>query len=90
MSLFAQYLAKRNDLEKTTVAREINGGLLSGITKSPFTFDVDKCLEMARRGDRLEESAVKVLCAKVKEIFADEDNVTKLSSPITLVGDVHG
>ena len=64
--------------------------MLSGVTKSEFAFDVDKCLEKARKGEKLEESAIKVLCAKVKEIFAAEENITNLSSPITLVGDVHG
>jgi serine/threonine-protein phosphatase PPG1 len=76
MSLFQQYLAKRNNFEKTTVAREINGGVLSGVTKSPYSFDVDKCLEKARKGEKLEEACIKVLCLKVKEIFAAEENVT--------------
>ena len=31
-----------------------------------------------------------MLCSKVKEIFAAEENISNLSSPITLVGDVHG
>jgi hypothetical protein len=38
----------------------------------------------------LEEHAIKLICTKVKEIFAAEDNVCSLRSPITLVGDVHG
>ena len=38
----------------------------------------------------LEEIAIKVICAKVKEILSQEDNVCKVDSPVTVVGDVHG
>lgn len=75
MSLFAQYLQKRNHVSKTTVDREMDGGPILGLTQSPFSFDPDKCLERARKGEKLEESAIKVICAKVKEIFAAEDNI---------------
>jgi hypothetical protein len=47
-------------------------------------------LERARKGEKLEENAIKLICTKVKEIFAAEKNVCELNSPITLVGDVHG
>ena len=65
-------------------------GILAGVSKSPFSFDVDVCLEKALKGEKIEESALKVICDKVKEIFANEKNVVTLNSPITLVGDVHG
>lgn len=58
--------------------------------KSEFAFDPDKLLARARKGEKLEENAIKVVCSKVKEIFMKEDNVCILKSPITLVGDVHG
>ena len=64
--------------------------VFSDLTKSDYSFDPDKMLEKARKGEKLEESAIKLVCAKVKEIFAAEDNVCTLNSPITLVGDVHG
>ena len=64
--------------------------VFSETTKSEFSFDPDKMLEKARKGEKLDESSIKLICAKVKEIFAAEDNVCNLNSPITLVGDVHG
>ena len=63
---------------------------LEGKSRSEFSFDVDKCIEKARKGEKLSQATIDVLCAKVKEIFASEDNVQELRSPITLVGDVHG
>lgn len=65
-------------------------GMLDQTTPSEFSFDPDKYLEKARKGEKLEESAIKLICTKVKEIFANEPNVPSLDSPITLVGDVHG
>ena len=53
-------------------------------------FDPDKLIEKAKNGEKLEEAAIKVICQKAKDIFAAEDNVVNLNSPITLVGDVHG
>jgi len=53
-------------------------------------FDLDVYLERASNGELLEELAIKIICMKLKEILAPEDNVKLISSPITLVGDVHG
>jgi hypothetical protein len=47
-------------------------------------------LEKAYKGEKIEENVIKIICSKVREIFAEEDNVQNLKSPITLVGDVHG
>jgi serine/threonine-protein phosphatase PPG1 len=60
------------------------------MTRNRFSFDVDKYLERARSGEVLEEIAIKVICAKVKEILARESNVVPVDSPVTVVGDVHG
>ena len=60
------------------------------LTRNRFTFDVDHYLEKARKGEVLEEIAIKVVCAKVKEILALEGNVVPVRAPVTLVGDVHG
>ena len=60
------------------------------LTRNRFTFDVDHYLEKARRGEVLEEIAIKVVCTKVKEILALEGNVVPVRAPVTLVGDVHG
>ena len=47
-------------------------------------------MEKARKGEKLSEAAITLICTKVKDIFAKESNVVQLNSPITLVGDVHG
>lgn len=60
------------------------------LTKDRFSFDPDHYLEKARKGEVLEEIAIRVICAKVKEILALEDNVCYVESPVTVVGDVHG
>jgi len=36
------------------------------------------------------EDDVKTLCFKAREILEKEDNVQPVSSPVTLVGDIHG
>jgi len=59
-------------------------------SRSPYAFDVDKYLDMASRGEILEEIAVKLICVKVKEILLDEENVKNVQAPVTVVGDVHG
>lgn len=60
------------------------------LTKNRFSFDPDHYLERARKGEVLEEIAIKLICAKVKEILSLESNVTSVQSPVTIVGDVHG
>ena len=45
------------------------------LTRNRFAFDADYYLEKARKGEQLEEIAIKVACAKVKEILSHEDNV---------------
>lgn len=60
------------------------------MTKNEFAFDIDQYVEKARKGEKLSEAAINLICTKVKDIFAKEPNVVQLHSPITLVGDVHG
>lgn len=60
------------------------------LTRNRFAFDVDRYLEKARKGEVLEEIAIKLICAKVKEVLASESNVCFVKSPVTIVGDVHG
>ena len=33
---------------------------------------------------------IKLICYKVKEVLATEENVKQVRSPVTVVGDVHG
>jgi serine/threonine-protein phosphatase PPG1 len=57
---------------------------------SKYGFDIDHHLEKAAKGEQLPEVAIKVICAKVKEILVEDDNVVNIYSPVTVVGDVHG
>ncbi len=59
-------------------------------SRSKYSFDVDKCLDQAMKGEILSEPSVKLLCVKVKEILALEENVKVVKAPVTVVGDVHG
>ena len=59
-------------------------------SSNKYSFDPDHFLERARKGEQLEEVAIKVICAKVREILAAEPNVVNVYSPVTVVGDVHG
>lgn len=38
----------------------------------------------------IDERTVKKICQKVQELLLNEANIEYLSSPINLVGDVHG
>lgn len=89
MSLFEQYLRKRNNVSESSIKLDVDG-IFSNTTKSEFSFDPDVLIEKARTGDKLDDGTVKIICQKAKDIFAKEDNVVNLPSPITLVGDVHG
>jgi serine/threonine-protein phosphatase 4 catalytic subunit len=62
--------------------------------------DLDKQIEKLKECELIDEAEVKALCAKVRELFSAEDNVLKLSAPITvknspfshsqICGDIHG
>ena len=53
-------------------------------------FDINKYLERAYKGELLEELAIKLICMKIKEIFVNEPNIIQASTPLTMVGDIHG
>ena len=76
-------------MSESTASLDVDG-MITSSSKNEFSFDPDRYLEKARAGEKFEEHAIKLICTKVKEIFAKEDNVCDLRSPITLVGDVHG
>ena len=50
----------------------------------------DKYIEQLYECKPLAENDVKILCEKVKEVLADEGNVTSAKAPVTVCGDVHG
>lgn len=43
-----------------------------------------------KKGEKLEESVIKKLCEAAKEIMKYESNVIRVSSPVTICGDIHG
>ena len=59
---------------------------------SPMTdlSDLDRQLEQLRRCELLNESEVKTLCTKAREILVEESNVQCVDSPVTICGDIHG
>ena len=63
---------------------------MSSFPKSKYSFDVDRFLSQALKGEVLDEISIKLICAKVKEILVNETNVKEVNSPVTIVGDVHG
>lgn len=54
------------------------------------TSDLDRQIEQLQRCEYIKESEVKALCAKAKEILANEANVQRVDAPVTLCGDIHG
>jgi len=52
--------------------------------------DLDRQIEQLRRCELIKESEVKVLCAKAREILAEESNVQRVDPPVTICGDIHG
>ncbi|ELR17485.1 serine/threonineprotein phosphatase PP2A, putative [Acanthamoeba castellanii str. Neff] len=52
--------------------------------------DLDACIEKLYKCEPISEHAVKWICEKVRELLVNEPNVLCLSSPLTVVGDVHG
>ena len=55
-----------------------------------MAFDVDQALECAMRCELLDESAIRVLCERLKDVLEVESNVKLIPAPVTVVGDVHG
>ena len=47
-------------------------------------------LERLLEGRHLHENEVKDLCNRAKAVLSKEPNVARASSPVTLVGDIHG
>lgn len=51
---------------------------------------VDDILLKLRQNQFVEEASVRLLCDKAKEILAKEPNLTRIDSPVTVCGDIHG
>jgi hypothetical protein len=52
--------------------------------------DIEKWIEKLNKCEPLNESEVKLLCEKAKEILSKESNVTCVNAPVTICGDIHG
>lgn len=52
--------------------------------------ELDHCLEQLYAGKLLPEPTIRALCFKLKELLIKESNVVHISTPITVVGDIHG
>ena len=52
--------------------------------------ELDGWIEQLMRCKQLNETTVKTLCEKAKEILINESNVQEVKCPVTVCGDVHG
>ena len=52
--------------------------------------DVDKCIATLKDGECVSERELKFLCQYVSELLMEESNVQPVTSPCTVVGDLHG
>jgi serine/threonine-protein phosphatase PPG1 len=53
-------------------------------------FNLDQCIEQAFKKQLLGEALLREICEKTKEVLMRESNVVHVSSPVTVVGDIHG
>jgi len=51
---------------------------------------INSCIERLEKGIPLREIEIKQLCTKAQEVLMNESNIVKVSSPVTVVGDIHG
>ncbi|KAJ3363034.1 putative serine/threonine protein phosphatase [Allomyces javanicus] len=52
--------------------------------------DLDACISRLLQRQLLAEVVVRDVCAKLKEALLKESNIQHISTPVTVVGDVHG
>jgi len=52
--------------------------------------DLDRQIEQLRKAELISEKEVQALCNKAREILIEESNVQRISSPVTICGDIHG
>jgi serine/threonine-protein phosphatase PPG1 len=53
-------------------------------------FDLDACIAKLSAKQLLGEALLREICEKTKEVLMRESNVVHVSSPVTVVGDIHG
>lgn len=52
--------------------------------------DVDECVSTLKKGELISENNIRKLCMLVTDDLIEENNVQPVSSPVTIVGDLHG
>lgn len=52
--------------------------------------ELDNWIAKLMKCQKIDEQSVQLLCDAAREIFKKEDNVQPVSSPVMLVGDIHG
>lgn len=62
----------------------------TGVEAMGYDLELDRCLEHLYAGQLLPEVTISALCFKLKELLVRESNVVHVSTPITVVGDIHG
>lgn len=63
-------------------------GMDSGLLSSGE--NLMKIIEQLERCETIAEADVKFLCSRAQELFADDANVQRVDTPVTICGDVHG
>lgn len=52
--------------------------------------DLDECIEQLKQEKLLDEKVLTLIVKSLIPILAEESNVKRISSPVTIVGDIHG
>lgn len=50
----------------------------------------EQCIERIEAGEILPEATMRALCDVVRSQLSEESNVQPVSSPVSVVGDIHG
>lgn len=53
-------------------------------------FDLDRIISLLRQGRHISEETVYALCLLSQELLMNEANVTHVTTPVTICGDIHG
>jgi serine/threonine-protein phosphatase PPG1 len=52
--------------------------------------DLDQCISRLFQRQLLAEVVIRDVCVRVQEILLLESNIKHISTPVTVVGDIHG
>jgi hypothetical protein len=80
-------LAPQKHMRKKTKHRKLDCALRSILfarVAPTMSGDLDRQIEQLKRCEIIKESEVKALCAKAREILAEESNVQRVDAPVTV------